>query len=281
MISGHASLTGAQQYIIFDHQMYQFAGECSYLLTRDFVDKSFSVIVNYDKVSRNQPVKKSMTVLCDGKKIEIFPDAKVTIDGTRVEMPIRVDNTTVTRNGNLLRVDNDRGINIVCDFPHDHCSISVSGWYYGKMAGLLGTYDNEPSNDLTTIDSAISDKPEIFADSWSVGTPKCRPVNRAINVPIDTETKNYKMCADLFKEQSSPFRSCFKVVDPEKYLKMCVQDMPISDNREELPEDVCRVAAAYYHECRRHEVHVRLPKECGESTFKFAYTGNLPRSSCS
>ena len=45
-----------------------------------------------------------------------------------------------------------------------------AGWYYGKTAGLLGTYDNEPSNDFTTIDRGLAEKPEQLADGWTVGT---------------------------------------------------------------------------------------------------------------
>lgn len=32
----------------FDKQFYDFAGECSYLLTSDFVNSKFSAIVNYE-----------------------------------------------------------------------------------------------------------------------------------------------------------------------------------------------------------------------------------------
>jgi len=50
-VTAHASLTGTQHFMTFDKKFFEFAGECSYLLARDFIDKSFAVIVNYDKVT--------------------------------------------------------------------------------------------------------------------------------------------------------------------------------------------------------------------------------------
>ena len=93
----------------FDRRFFEFAGECSYLLARDFIGGTFSVIVNYDRAARNQPVKKSITVVTAGRQIEVFPDAKVTIDGTRVEMPVRVGNATVLRQGNLITTVHGHG----------------------------------------------------------------------------------------------------------------------------------------------------------------------------
>jgi len=60
---------------------------------------------------------------------------------------------------------------------------------------------------------------------------------------------------------------------------MCVDDVPQGDNSLEAQEDTCRVAAAYYHECRRHEAHVRMPSQCVQcevslSSDKF-YEGEL------
>ena len=43
-----ALLVGRHHFMTFDKQFYDFAGECSYLLTSDFVNSKFSAIVNYE-----------------------------------------------------------------------------------------------------------------------------------------------------------------------------------------------------------------------------------------
>jgi len=121
-------LTGAQHFMTFDRRFFEFAGDCSYLLMRDFINGTFSVIVNYDRAVRGQPVKKSLTVISGGQQLEVFPDGKVTVDGSRVEMPVKISNTTVTRTGHMIRVADDwRGVDVTCDLPHDHCSQTMSG----------------------------------------------------------------------------------------------------------------------------------------------------------
>jgi len=259
----HASLTGPQHYVTFDRKLYDFAGEsCSYLLARDFVDKTFSVIVNYDRAVRGQSVKKSLQVIADGKQIEIFPDGKITIDGRRTELPTQVERTTISRLGSSVHVDNERGLKIVCDLPHDHCTVSLAGWYYGKTAGLFGTYDNEDVNDFTSIQNRVVDKPEALAESWTVGA-KCRAVNLAGTTPmIDENTRRFKVCSRYFRELTSPLRACFRRVDPDLYLDMCMSDVPRDDNSLQGQEDICRVAAAYVHECNMQEVPLRLPNQC-------------------
>jgi len=257
----HATLVGSQHYMTFDKQFYEFAGECSYLLARDFLDKTFSVIVNYDKAVRGQATKKSLTVVSDDKQIEIFPDGRVSLEGQRSELPLRIGNTTVSRHGNTITVTNQRGVEVSCDLPHDHCTVAVSGWYYGKTAGLLGTYDNEPYNDMSSIDKTQVEKPELMADSWTVGS-RCRPVNRASVTPLDENTRRYRACAKYFIDETSPFRSCFRIVSPEPFLTMCVNDVPAGDNSLDAQNDICRTSAAYIHECRRQEVHIRTPTQC-------------------
>lgn len=258
----HASLFGAQHYMTFDRRFFEFAGDCSYLLARDFIDGTFSVIVNYDRPSSRLPTKKSMTVIAGGQQIEIFPDAKVTVDGSRVEMPVRVGNSTVQRHGNMISVRDDwRGVDVTCDLAHDHCTLAVSGWYFGKTAGLFGTYDNEPSNDWMNADRSTSTRPELTADSWSVGQ-RCRPVNRAVDVRPDVDSRRYRACAELFDNGKSHFRSCFKHANSSAFMTMCLNDMPIGDNSLEAETDVCKTAAAYVTECRRREIHIRMPKNC-------------------
>jgi len=121
-------LTGAQHFMTFDRRFFEFAGDCSYLLMRDFVSGTFSVIVNYDHAVRGQPVKKSLTVISGSHQLEVFSDGRVTVDGSRVEMPVKISNTTVTRTGHMIRVaDEWRGVGVTCDLPHDHCSLAISG----------------------------------------------------------------------------------------------------------------------------------------------------------
>ena len=249
VILAHATLAGMQHYMTFDRRFYDFSGECSYLLARDFLDGTFSVVVNYD--IKKSGTKKSLTVIHGKTQVEIKPEFRVELNGRRTELPITTEHTAIYRVGNTLRVDNDHGVTIVCDLPHDRCTVSVSGWYFGKTAGLLGTYDNEPATDFTTSTGSRATSPEALADSWTVGR-RCVAVNHAVSSEPSPSSPNYEKCASYFKSNSSPFRPCFKQIEPATFMTMCGNDDP------------CNSAAFYIDECSRKGVPIRMPADCGE-----------------
>ena len=266
-LSAHATISGNQHYMTFDRRFYEFSGECSYLLARDFIDGTFSVVVNYER-TRSRPVRKSLTVMTNDKTIVIDTDGSVMMDNSRVEMPIAVNGVTILREENEIRVNNKNGVWINCDLVHNQCTVEVSGWYFSKTGGLLGTYNNEQIDDFTTVDKERLQNVGQFAASWSLGA-RCRPTNSAIDVSneVAPESRRYDVCAKYFVDESSPFRRCFKVVDPKPFMKMCLNDMPTDVNHLETEEDTCNIAAFYVSECQRVEVPVRIPSLCGKYDF--------------
>jgi len=255
-----ATIMGSQHYMTFDRRFYEFAGECSYLLARDFIDGRFSVVVNYEQQS-GRPVKKSLTVISNDKQIEVFPDGQVLVDGSRVEMPLAFANTSIFRTGSLIRVDNTLGLTVDCNLAHDRCTVNVSGWYYGKTGGMFGTYNNEANDDFTTAEHTRVARPEQLADSWTAGR-RCRPQNYATETAPTPGSNPHRLCAALFEDASSLMRPCYKIVDPAPFMTMCLNDMPVSENRLMTERDTCKAAAFYVDECRREGVNVRVPGPC-------------------
>ena len=243
----------------FDKKFYQFAGECSYLLARDFIDGKFSVVINYENAN-GVTIKKSISVHVGDKEIEILPDFKITVDGRPTELPVVLDQTVIRRIGNLIQVDNEHGLNITCNLPHDHCSVHVTGWYYGKTGGLLGTYDNEPFTDFQKSDKSHATTIEDFTQSWSLGR-KCHPSNQAIQVSLNSAASEYRMCARYFEEETSPFRLCYGQIKPAEFMTMCVNEVSRSNDKDAA---TCRIASFYVDQCKMARVPIRIPRSCGE-----------------
>ncbi len=116
------------------------------------------------------------------------------VDGTQTELPYSYEKTIIRRIGHSIRIDNEHGINVICDLVHDMCSVNVTGWYYGKTGGLFGTFDNEPSNDFMMAERKKTTATEEFANSWAIGNG-CRAVNHARITVADPESRHYKQCA--------------------------------------------------------------------------------------
>lgn len=67
LISAQAVILGNQHFITFDKAFYDFAGECSYLLTRDFEDGNFTVVLK----SNEKDERASILVLKGDTSVEI------------------------------------------------------------------------------------------------------------------------------------------------------------------------------------------------------------------
>lgn len=79
----HATIAGTQHYMTFDGKFYEFAGECSYLLVGDFYRSNFSVVVNYEGAD-GRVVRKSLTIVSDGRRIQVDSRFRVSVDNHKV-----------------------------------------------------------------------------------------------------------------------------------------------------------------------------------------------------
>ena len=92
-----------------------------------------------------------------------------------MDLPYKYQNLTVTSpvDGQIM-IDGAGNFQVSWDTVEDYIVVTISGWYYGKTGGLLGVYDNEPSNDLTTPYNKVIDNTKRFATTWDIGRTACR-----------------------------------------------------------------------------------------------------------
>lgn len=259
--SAYGIVAGRKHYITFDKKFYDFTGECSYLLASDFLNNKFSAFVTYE-IKNREAVKKSLTVLIEGYRIEINPNKQVTVDGQKVEMPVEVNSQTwIKIIGERVVIHSELGVEVDCNLYHDICTVELSGWYFGKTGGLLGTFDYEPTNDLSLPNGTNTQSVETFADSWHVGSARCYSTNHALtSTQHDAETKSSSdsnQCTEYFEEPLSPLRPCFSRVETDPFYKMCLSEL--ADNK---TDGVCLSVAAYVSQCKKAGVDIMMPHNC-------------------
>lgn len=134
------------------------------------------------------------------------------------------------------------------------CFVLISGWYSGKTAGLWGTYNNEPSDDLKTLnksrhaDQAMTD----FANQWSIDK-KCK--TKILESPITTTSEEVKaLCDEFFISKISHLSDCFKRVPQDYFLSMCLK----GTNKQEA----CMAAVSYINMCSYIHTPLRIPDTC-------------------
>ncbi|OWK10905.1 hypothetical protein Celaphus_00006916 [Cervus elaphus hippelaphus] len=130
-------------------------------------------------------------------------------------------------------------------------------WGIGLSAGLLGTNDNEASNEMMLPDSTLASSLEEFTQAWQLAGD-CRAVEKT--QPVCPEQS--PICRATFHEPHSSLASCFGVVDPTPFLSLCIRDTCGTQQH----QPACTLAAAYVHLCARGFVPVDPPPQCGEWT---------------
>jgi hypothetical protein len=160
---------------------------------------------------------------------------------------------------------------------HRVCTVTVSGWYFGKTGGLLGVYDNEIANDWMTADREVASTLDAFVTSWHIddgvlGQRHC-PVKQNQNILLETLEQDatvweMETCSNIFGGRPdvnsiSPLMPCYSTVDPKPYRDMCLNDMRKVRNRpEQMASGTCLAAAAYVQQCKILGVELWMLNEC-------------------
>ena len=310
--SATALLAGDSHIVTFDQMYYDFASQgCSYLLASDFSNGKFSAIANYDEeMSRTSIGEYSAClldalmnvlylyfhfftdVISDGRTINIDTKMvddgliKVTLDKRNAQLPMKFDHTYVYRQDNTVIVENTEGLRVTCNAVFNVCTFTISGWYFGKTGGLLGIYDNEPSNDWMNPEREVTSDLEDFVSSWVLNKDKRCSVEVSQDMTPRT-SEELDACSYIFESEDSPLMPCFKTIDPRPFNRMCLRDMDSFKNRPDKRNGVCPSAAAYIEQCKSSGVELWMPAQCVscqqqdtllKSGDTVRYQGNLPTS---
>lgn len=186
------------------------------------------------------------TLKASGVTVVVKPDFTVTVNGQPVSGPQETQ-------GKVQVYKTSEKITIMTPFitlrvyqKSNSASIEVSGWTFGQLAGLLGTYDGEMGNDwLTPAGSKASSLQELVR-SWQEDqqcqTPSISPVS-----PLHTPVVRMMQCYTLMGVRSR----CNPVVRPDPFLKMCFAS-----------KNACHVAKAYSAICSTKGVKDVFPLGC-------------------
>ena len=256
--SATAMLIGDEHLITFDGKIYDFAGECNYLLLSDFGFDRFSLIGKYQRKKRL-----SLIIRTDNIKWELFKDGRVYVNNVRTELPIMANNSYIRQENNRIIFYNKQGFIINCNVLQNICSVKLSGWYFGRTGGLLGVYDNEASNDWMLPNRELAQDLPTFVSAWRVN-PTCQ--DKYVWGAQETDKGWDRVhCKARFLDSDSNLRSCFGEVDPTPFYNVCLRE--INSNRTSMQQGLCLSTAAYIEECRVNGIKLDQLQECVHCSF--------------
>ncbi|KAK4871887.1 hypothetical protein RN001_016011 [Aquatica leii] len=249
-----AMLAGVNYYVTFDRTHYNFHGGCTYLLARDFIDRNFSIAMSYDVTRRNNN-ELMLIVKNTVVKININDDVVKIGEATISRLPLEVGDLYLYQEFGVVTVDSASGFVLQCNMKFDVCILELSGWYFGKTAGLWGTMNNEPSDDLLTSSGKKVKRNDIdsFAQSW-VLDKTCSPLTRQTIQKHNSPEEVKALCGVFFQSTVSPFVACFPRVSNIPFLDMCLNSSSESE--------ACTSAVAYMNLCAVENTPLRIPEAC-------------------
>ncbi|XP_066155546.1 uncharacterized protein Apoltp [Euwallacea fornicatus] len=251
---GHAMLMGGKHYVTFDKRYYDFRGSCTYLLATDFVKRNFTLLVSYDEngISSQLILLINKTIV----SIDLFSDTILVDDSKTVLLPLQIGTDYLYRESDIITLKSSSGFTLECNVKFQICILEVSGWHYGRTTGLLGSYNNEPSDDFSTPNRSRLDVEDltIFGDSWRINEPcatKTFPDLYSGNLPPKSVQT---LCHEFFQSKISDLSTCFARVPKHNFMRICMN----STNALEA----CRSAIGYIEMCHRQNTPLKIPDSC-------------------
>nr|AHD26978.1 vitellogenin 2 [Pandalus japonicus] len=204
--------------------------------------KSHSLIMEHPQSSSSPQV----TLKSTGVTVVIKPDHKVTVNGREVSgQEMTEGQVKVWKTSAEIKVLSP--FMIVRVFPRNNViSVEVSGWTFGWVAGLLGTYDGEMTNDWATSQGSKASSLQELVRSWQEDQ-QCQTPSISFMSASQTPALRSLQCQALLGIRSR----CTPVVRPEPFIKMCHSS-----------RSACDVARAYNAICSSKGVKDVFPLTC-------------------
>lgn len=190
---------------------------------------------------------------------------------------------SIHRDRDILTITSSSNFTLRCNMQYNLCWFTVNGWYFGRVAGILGTINNEAYDDYTMAEGQITQNQSSFIPSWLIrqdpndphsSHPSIRLQNTLMTMDnhLCIENPDYQqeiteVCQLYFK--SDLLSACANHLDPEEFYRMCLDvacrsSTRITSDSVSYPANrgACSVALAYIEACATLHIPMRIPEQC-------------------
>uniref|UniRef100_A0A6I8RRU0 Provisional ortholog of Fc fragment of IgG-binding protein n=1 Tax=Xenopus tropicalis TaxID=8364 RepID=A0A6I8RRU0_XENTR len=255
---GQCSASGDPHYITYDGLHYNFQGTCQYKLSglckqnKGLTDFQVNVR-NQNRGSRAVSYVTAVNLTIYSMEIQIrrdYPD-QVLVDGLLSNLPLTLSSgrISVFRSGRHCIIQSQLGLRVAFDWDA-RVAVTIPSSYAGSVCGLCGNFNNQPDDDLMTLDGSITTDSIEFGNSWKVADlPGCSggaPENCNLTALEKVQRKSKTECG-MILDKKGPFRECHSIIPPEDYFQDCIFDMCAYGKR---PDISCRLINGYTSACQ-------------------------------
>ncbi|XP_077870073.1 uncharacterized protein LOC100366685 [Saccoglossus kowalevskii] len=252
---GMCSSWGDSHTKTFDGKMFEFFGECVYVLSRANKDNPY---LQYNITSENilcstTGITCSKTIVFSVRRGEKDETVQLQRDG-----PITVSDDSkfvIWQTGLYLFVKVEEGITLIWD-KGTRVYIRLEPKYRGLVEGLCGNFNGNQADDfLTPFGGPPTGNVIEFSDSWKLYAycGDTHNTNDSCFFAPHRRPWATRQCSVL---KSDTFAPCHTEVDPEPYYERCVFDACACNTGGDC-ECFCTAVATYAQECNLNGVSIR------------------------
>ncbi|XP_056137639.1 von Willebrand factor isoform X2 [Lampris incognitus] len=246
---GRCSLFGRHYVHTFDGVLYDFPGDCSYLLAGDCNHRSFTLLGDFVHGRRS-----GVTLfLGDVFELHLSVDGTLSQGEKRISLPYASHAVFVgAEMGSYKLWSEEFGFTVTIDSAAN-VAVTLAKHHTNRTCGLCGNFNSLSVDDYTAQEGFLTEDSYDFANSWAVkgAGQACRrvvPPNRLCN--STKETSAFLSSCSLL-QTSSVFLHCAHIVSPEAFQLVCEEEACHCGQREG-PDCYCPILLEYARTCHAH-----------------------------
>jgi len=242
----HGHISDGQHLFTFDDRHIVFPGSCSYVLAQDIANGNFTLIANLAGGKL-----KSLTLFDSKDQLEVDNEGIVKLNGQPATLPARSNAIHAWRRYYSVSFITEYGVHVMCSTDLRICHVTVSGFYHGKLRGLLGNGNNEPYDDLLLPSGKLANDGVELGNAYGLGS--CAAV-----APITHNHGSDQLCNEFFST-GSPLQLAFLLINSKNYKEACEHAVSVASDKTDA---ACNIAYTYASGARLEKIPVSVPTRC-------------------
>ncbi|XP_039760975.1 apolipophorins [Pararge aegeria] len=243
----------------FDGRHLTFPGTCRYVLAHDHIDRNFTLI------SQLQNGHPKAIILEDksGITIELKENGQVALNGANHGYPVIEKEVFAFRESKgRIGLGSLYGLMVFCTSKLEVCYVEVSGFYHGKLRGLLGDGNNEPYDDFRIPNGKIVSTESEFGNAYKLAG-SCKPVETPAHDHHQMHMALPAACEAVFGG-TSPLRPLSMLLDNHPFRQACIH--ACGDDSPKSAQEACDLGRGYATLAQTGLLPAVMPSHCLKCT---------------
>ncbi|NWX42831.1 FCGBP protein, partial [Steatornis caripensis] len=258
---GRLVVSGDPHYVTFDGRAFNLLSSCTYVLARLCKPEprltNFSVLLEHDMGGRgNVALMKKVVISIHGYTVSMERGRKweVMVDGEHYTLPLMTEDKKlrIGQEGNNIVVQTMAGLRLLYNVA-TYLLVTIPDAYRGRVCGLGGNYNGDPSDDFQLPSGSLAQSTEEFITSWKMPmedracTDGCNGKVCSVCDTADTAPYGASDSCGLIRDPAGPFGPCHPRVSPVEYFNHCLHDVCAASGAQDV---LCHSLQAYAAACQ-------------------------------